>query len=224
MAKTFFITGTDTDAGKTRVACALLAAGRAQGLSTAALKPVAAGVSETPAGRCNGDVASLLQYCQPELSIDAINPFCFDEPIAPHIAAENTGTRLSVHDIATRCQPVLAQKADLTLVEGAGGWKVPVNDTDTLADLVKALELPVILVVGMKLGCLNHALLTAQAIAADGLQLAGWIANRVDPDMLYYQENLETLTRRLQAPLFAELPCLEAADSGAGFINLSRLP
>jgi len=223
MAATFFITGTDTDAGKTHVAGALLAAAKARGLTTAALKPVAAGTVATPEGMCNEDVMALAAQCTEELALAEINPVCFDEPIAPHIAAVNVGVDLAAATLAEQCQQVLARKADLTVVEGAGGWKVPLNAQETLADLVRLLDIPVILVVGMKLGCLNHALLTAQAIAADGLPLAGWVANHIDPAMARYQENRETLEQLLPAPLLAEMPRLLPGDSGAQYWNLDRL-
>lgn len=205
----YFITGTDTDVGKTRVACAILAAARQQGFSTAALKPVAAGINERGV---NADVEALSHLCSVDLSLSDINPVCFDAPIAPHIAAAQAGRVLAASELALQCRPVLDRQADLTLVEGAGGWKVPLNTDETLADLVRALNIPVILVVGMRLGCLNHALLTAQAIAADGAQLAGWIANRIDPDMQSYQDNLETLKVMLPVPLLVEMPWSENTD------------
>lgn len=206
MASVFFVTGTDTDAGKTRAACALLAAARQQGYSTAALKPVASGVN---AEGFNEDAVSLSRQCVPGLAPGDINPVCFRDPIAPHIAAAEAGVTLDAASLAARCAPVLAMQADLTLVEGAGGWKVPLNAGETLADLVRIMDLPVILVVGMRLGCLNHALLTAQAIASDGLRLAGWIANGVDPAMARYEDNLESLRARLPAPLLAQIPWQE---------------
>lgn len=202
-APVFFITGTDTDAGKTHAACAVLAAAREHGWTTAALKPVAAGVNGFGV---NEDVDLLSRQCTVRLTPEAINPLCFPAPIAPHIAAAQAGIVLNAQDIAIRCKPVLDRGADLTLVEGAGGWKVPLNDSETLADLVRVLGLPVIMVVGMRLGCLNHAMLTAQAITADGARLAGWIANRIDPHMACYRANLDTLQARLPAPLLAEIP------------------
>lgn len=223
MATAFFITGTDTDAGKTRVAAALLAAARERGLTTAALKPVAAGTVATPDGLCNEDVMALAAQCTEALTLSDINPVCFDEPIAPHIAAANQDVMLTAGKLAEQCRPVLSRQADLTVVEGAGGWKVPLNGQETLADLVRLLDIPVILVVGMKLGCLNHALLTAQAIAADGLPLAGWVANRIDPDMARYQENLDTLKQLLPAPLLAEMPRLQSDETGAQYWHLDQL-
>jgi len=220
MAAAFFVTGTDTDAGKTRVACAILASARQHGYSTAALKPVAAGVN---ADGVNEDVLLLHRECTLELSPRDINPACFNDPVAPHICAAEAGISLTAQTLALQCRPVLDLQADLTLVEGAGGWKVPLNSRETLADLARQLDIPVILVVGMRLGCLNHALLTAQAIAADGATLAGWIANRVDAGMQRYEENLATLKALLPAPLVAEMPRLDPGESGARHINLQTL-
>ena len=220
MAAVFFVTGTDTDAGKTRAACAMLAAAREHGYSTAALKPVAAGVN---AEGVNEDVVLLHRECTLDLTPGDINPACFDAPIALHIAATETGVSLTAEALAAQCRPVLDRQADLTLVEGAGGWKVPLNARETLADLARLLDIPVILVVGMRLGCLNHALLTAQAIEADGATLAGWIANRVDPDMDRYADNVATLEALLPAPLVGEIPRLDPGESGARFINLEAL-
>lgn len=217
-----FVTGTDTDAGKTLAACGLLAAARSRGLSTAAVKPVAAGVTDTPSGRCNEDALALMHQCSPALTLRDINPVCFDDPVAPHIAAHRAGVALTARGLAAHCQAVLARKADFTVIEGAGGWLVPVNDTETLADLAARLGVPVILVVGMRLGCLNHALLTAGAIRDRGLVLAGWIANRLDNDMPVYRENLEALENRLPAPLVGEIPRLDSpsAEKAAACLDL----
>lgn len=209
---TYFVTGTDTDAGKTLVSCAILTAASKQGYSTAALKPVAAGLTASEPGSQNDDVLALASTCSIALAFEAINPVCFPEPIAPHIAAFKAGQTLEARTIAQQCAPVLDQKADLTLIEGAGGWKVPLSNSETMADLARELGVPVILVVGMRLGCLNHALLTAQAILADGLSLHGWIANRVDPDMQAYTENRDTLKSMMPAPLLAEIPWTDATD------------
>ena len=222
---TFFITGTDTDAGKTLSACAILAAARDKGLSTAAVKPVAAGVTS---GGINADVLALAAYCSPLLETAMINPVCFNEPIAPHIAAARSDRVLRAGDLARHCEAVMAMNADITLIEGAGGWKVPVNEQETLADMAVMLGVPVILVVGMRLGCLNHALLTAQAIQADGLPLAGWIANSVDADMAAYADNLLTLAAMLPAPLLAEIPRLGGDDdsriaAASALIDLEQL-
>ena len=208
----YFVTGTDTDAGKTFSCCGLLARAMKEGYSTAALKPVAAGVIETIDGHCNEDVVQLEKHCSIEISRQEINPVCFKEPIAPHIGAAKKGIDLRVSTIAASCRNVLSRQADLTLVEGAGGWKVPMNKNETLADLAILLELPVILVVGMRLGCLNHALLTIESIDASGLELAGWIANQVDPKMAAFDENLGTLEKLIKAPLLGSLPWLLGED------------
>lgn len=214
MKRAFFVTGTDTDIGKTTVAAGLLHAARLRGLSTAAAKPVASGCESTPAGLRNGDALALQAECQPPLPYELINPFAFAPPIAPHVAAREAGMALDVPQLATAVRRVLARGADLTLVEGAGGWRVPLSDSADLADLAVALRMPIILVVGLRLGCLNHALLTAEAIRADGLRLAGWVANEVDPGMARREENLQELNVRLGAPCLGRvprLPCAEAA-------------
>ena len=206
--KRFFIAGTDTDAGKTTVACALLAKARNQGLSTAAVKPVAAGCIETKDGFRNNDAEQLLAQCTMPLYYEQVNPVAFLAPIAPHIAAQQQGQRLQVDRLAGFTSGVLMQGANLTLVEGAGGWRVPVNERETLADLAIALGIPVVLVVGMRLGCINHTLLTVEAITRDGLTLAGWVANCIDPQMAELDANIMTLQHRIQAPMLGVVPNL----------------
>lgn len=214
MKKSYFVAGTDTDAGKTLVACALLAKARSQGLSTAAVKPVAAGCQRTADGLRNDDALQLLNQCSLPLYYEQVNPVAFEAAIAPHIAAQQQGRSMQVDRLAGFTLGVMAQGANLTLVEGAGGWRVPVNDRETLADLAKALNIPVILVVGVRLGCINHALLTAEAIARDGLTLAGWVANCIDPNMAMLEENLATLEQRIHAPLLGRVPYLANLDHG----------
>ncbi len=224
--KIFFITGTDTDAGKTFVSCSILAAAKAQGLTTAALKPVAAGVSETSRGTHNDDVVALAENCSIPLTLEDINAVCLNEAIAPHIAAEKSGVKLDAKAIAGHCRKVIDKNADLTLVEGAGGWRVPLGNKETMADIARLLEIPVILVVGMRLGCLSHALLTAEAIQADGLELAGWVANRIDEKMPVYEENVATLMNLIPAPMLAEIPWIDDTDpveSACRFIDMSKI-
>lgn len=224
MGKKFFIAGTDTDVGKTLVACALLEKARQQGLITAAIKPIAAGCEQTPEGLRNDDALQLQQAMTADLPYAQVNPVALAPAIAPHIAAEQVQKRLRVAQLSGFCRGVMMQRSDLLLVEGAGGWRVPLNNVETLADLAKALHLPVILVVGMKLGCINHALLTAEAIARDGLPLAGWVANSVG-DMSAYQENLNTLKHLLRAPCLGVIPRLDdvSAVSAAPYLDLSAL-
>lgn len=208
--KTFFIAGTDTDVGKTLVAAGLLVAAKNQGLTTAALKPLAAGSQKTEAGLRNSDALLLQSVITQPLVYEQINPIALEAAIAPHIAAQQEKRVLSADRIAGFCRGSLNQ-ADFTLVEGAGGWRVPLNPQETLADVAKILRLPVILVVGMRLGCISHALLTAEAIRNDGLQLAGWVANCIDADMPVLHENIHSLAMRIPAPCLGVVPWLDDA-------------
>lgn len=210
MSQTYFVTGTDTEVGKTAVSCALLEAANARGLATAAVKPVAAGCDAQ--GR-NDDALQLMASMSESLAYDQVNPVALAEAIAPHLAAEHEGRRLQASRLVGLCRGVTSGGADLVLVEGAGGWRVPINPRETLADVARELGAPVILVVGMRLGCINHALLSAEAIARDGLRLAGWVANTVDPQMNCFEENLETLRQWLPAPLLGVVPHLTPWDA-----------
>ncbi len=197
----YFVTGTNTDVGKTWVSVRLLQAAREAGWSCYGLKPIAAGSEDTAHGLRNEDAEALLEAASIKLDYDRVNPVAFREPVAPHILAQRQGMNLTAERLAGYVNGALmTQKADLVLVEGAGGWYVPINQRETLADLALRLELPVILVVGMELGCLNHALLTAEAIRRDGLELAGWIANFLHGDMTAGEENVQTLEAMLHAP------------------------
>ncbi len=206
--KKFFIAGTDTDVGKTLIACGLLEKARQQGLRTVAIKPLAAGCEQTEDGLRNGDALALQAAMTADLPYSEVNPVAFEPPIAPHIAAQQVGKSISASRLTGFCNGLLMQPSDFFLVEGAGGWRVPLNARESLSDLPKSLALPVVLVVGMKLGCLNHAVLTAEAIRRDGLTLAGWVANRVDPDMSCYEENIDSLKTLLRAPCLGEVPYL----------------
>ncbi|MCE0913919.1 dethiobiotin synthase [Pseudomonas sp. NMI760_13] len=215
MSKAYFIAGTDTDVGKTTIAAGLLHAARQLGLSTLAAKPVASGCVVTAKGMRNSDALALIDESSVKLSYEAVNPFAFEPAIAPHVAAREAGVALSVPALRDAMQQVLAQHADFTLIEGAGGWRVPLSDHANLSDLAIALKLPVILVVGVRLGCINHALLSAEAIARDGLQLAGWVANIVDPRTSRLEENLSSLAERLPAPCLGRVPWLKQAGAEA---------
>lgn len=204
-AKGFFVVGTDTGVGKTRVAAALLRAYGRLGYRCVGMKPVAAGAELQDGVWVNEDVAILRAAGNVDAPMERVNPYLFREPIAPHIAAEHKGVDIQLARVRA-AYAELAQAADLVVVEGAGGLLVPLSRNKDMADLAVALGLPMVLVVGMRLGCLNHALLTWEAIHARGLRLAGWVANRVDPAMAAYEENLDALVRRLPAPLLAELP------------------
>lgn len=197
MKKGFFIAGTDTEVGKTFSACALLHAARDQGFSALAMKPVAAGVE---ADGENEDVRRLMAAASVAAPRDLINPFLYAPPVAPHIAAAEAGRPIKAAAIRHAFQ-ALKPLAEVVLVEGVGGWRVPLGDDFDAADLAVDLGLPVILVVGMRLGCISHARLSAESIAATGLPLAGWIANRIDPAMGRFDENLKYLQTCLPAPL-----------------------
>jgi len=222
MSKTWFVTGTDTGVGKTAVSCALLVAAAQAGLRTAAVKPVAAGCDEK--GR-NEDALRLMATMTEVLDYDQVNPVALDAAVAPHIAASLQGKRIQASRLAGLCRGVMLGAADFVLIEGAGGWRVPINARETLADVAIELRVGVILVVAMRLGCINHALLTAEAIAADGLPLAAWIANQPGPRMDCHEENLNTLRQLLPAPLLGEIPCLPRweADVAARYLDIQLL-
>ncbi len=198
----WFITGTDTEVGKTFATCALLEVLRQQGYRAIGMKPVAAGTDTE--GR-NDDVERLIAAAGVTAPRELINPYLFEPPIAPHIAAAEAGTAIDIGRIVSAFRELQAM-ADAVLVEGVGGFCVPLDSCCDTADLAERLALPVILVVGMRLGCINHALLTYQAVAARGLKLAGWIANRIDPAMSRWEENLSALRERIDAPLLGIIP------------------
>ena len=225
MTAAFFVTGTDTEVGKTTIAAGLLHAARRVGLSTAAAKPVASGCENTAEGLRNSDALMLLEECTLPLRYDQVNPFAFEPAIAPHLAAREAGVDVSVAALAESVRQVLALQAQFSLVEGAGGWRVPLTGDEKLSDLAIQLDLPVILVVGVRLGCINHALLSAEAIERDGLRLAGWVANIVDPATSRLHENLATLDERLEAPCLGRVPRLSSAspDEVARHLDLSPL-
>ena len=198
--KRYFITGTDTDCGKTYVTAKLV-----QYFSkSAAIKPIASGCLELNNQQVSTDALALQEQCH--LSLDVINPWRFKLPVSPHIAARAEECYLSVAEIADYCLNLQLAGIDRLFIEGAGGLMVPLNDNQTWIDFLKITRFPVILVVGMRLGCINHALLTATALKAHNIRCAGWIANCVDPDMFALFENIETLTSLLEAPLLATLP------------------
>lgn len=211
MTQTFFVAGTDTGVGKTLVTAALLQAAKDKGLTTLAMKPIAAGCKMTPEGLRNEDALVLQATMTLSLAYEQINPVALAEPIAPHLAAAQAGRRLSLDRLVGFCRGTLTERADVRLLEGAGGWRVPLNETESLSALVQALNLPVILVVGLRLGCLNHTLLTVEAMARDGVKLAGWVANQVEPEMAALDGNLMTLRRMLPAPCLGQIPFLDAA-------------
>ncbi len=205
MPSAFFIAGTDTEVGKTFTTCALLHTARRAGLTAIAMKPIAAGAERVGDEWINEDAAQLRAAGSFDPGLADLNPVCLRAAVAPHIAAAAEGVRIEPAKILEAFGR-LSTQADLVLVEGAGGFRVPLTDTFDTADLAAALGLPIILVVGMRLGCINHALLTAEAIAARGLTLAGWVANQIDPDMQCITENLYALQQHLGAPCLGHVP------------------
>jgi dethiobiotin synthetase len=220
----FFVTGTDTGVGKTLVCCALLYGFAALGKSVIGMKPVASGAVRSADGLVNGDVSLLRAASNVEAPPQLVNPYCFEPPIAPHLAAEQAGAAIDFATIANAYRQ-LAAVADIVIVEGVGGFCVPLNHKEDSADLAQRLGLPVILVIGLRLGCLNHALLTAQAIRAKGLQLVGWVANCIDPALAATDENAAALAERLVAPLLGKVKFAAAPDPQriAELIALPRL-
>ncbi len=200
----WFVTATDTDAGKTWVASALVRALRGAGQRVAVMKPVAAGAIDTPEGPRNEDALQLIEASGRELPYERVNPWLFAAPVAPHLAAAEVGARMCIPPLIDAAR-ALAADADALVVEGAGGWLTPLNESETLADLAFALGLPVLLVVPIRLGCINHALLSARAIRADGCRLGGWVANLVDPAMPFVVENIETIERHIGMSSLARL-------------------
>lgn len=201
-----FIAGTDTGIGKTFVSCALLHALRAAGLRARGMKPVASGCERTAEGLRNEDALALIEASDPQPDDYTLcNPYAFEPAIAPHLAAADAGVRIELARIQTAYQQLAAQ-AEVVVVEGVGGWMVPLSDPLDAGAIPGALKLPVILVVGLRLGCINHARLSARAIESDGCELLGWIGNTIDPAMERREDNIETLRRVLPAPCLGLLP------------------
>ena len=210
--KGVFVAGTDTGVGKTLFSAALLLHLAQAGMRAAACKPVSAGCRREGGRLVNADAELLMATAPLQRPLEIVNPVALEPAIAPHIAAAEAGVELAAATLAAATRRAGAA-AEFLLVEGAGGWRVPLNPQETLADVARLLGLPVVLVVGLRLGCLNHALLSAEAIRADGLSLAGWIANPLDPAMPRLEENVATLEARLGTPLLARLPhCRQSGE------------
>lgn len=226
MTQTFFVTGTDTDVGKTICCKALLQAANIQQFSTLAYKPIAAGCEWINGKLSNEDARVLQATSSIKMSYDAINPITFELPIAPHIAAELEKKSIDMSLLSKGLNKLQVLPADIIIVEGAGGWRLPINDQQMLSDWVMEQKLPVILVVGMKLGCLNHAILSYETIINDGLQVVGWIANQLQTDMPFYEDNITYLTNRINAPQIGEIPyCLDIDSRDLSeYINVKFWP
>jgi dethiobiotin synthetase len=209
----YFITGTDTGVGKTVVTLGLMACLQAQGKTVAAMKPVASGCERGREGLLNDDALQLQQQSSIAVPYALVNPYAFEPPVAPHIAAASAGVAISLDTIRSAFDEI-AGMADCVLVEGVGGWQVPLSGDATLADLARALGLEIVLVVGIRLGCLNHALLTAESIKASGCIPAGWVANRLPPRADYADENINALKSRLSFPFLGQVPAMQQVEPG----------
>lgn len=205
MSAAVFVTGTDTGVGKTVVACALARGFGVRGERVAVMKPVASGAERTPQGLRNADAVLLMRAANVPLRYARVNPYCFEPPISPHIAADEAKISINIGKINENYR-ALAARADRVVIEGAGGWFAPISARETMADLAQALGAPVVLVVGLRLGCLNHARLTRLAIGASGATFAGWIANALEPALPRAAENLATLECSLGEPALAVVP------------------
>jgi dethiobiotin synthetase len=223
---TFFVTGTDTEVGKTFITQGLLLAMGASGLSTAAYKPVAAGCEQTREGLRNEDALMLQAVSSVPLAYSEVNPIAFMEPVAPHLAAQKLAQNISLECISDGFTHLQLKQAEVLLVEGAGGWRLPLGQNSMgkqqyLSDFAILHKLPVIMVVGMRLGCLNHALLTAEVIRSDGLELVGWVANQISGDMPYLNENIQSLKEQLDAPFIGSVPMLDSPQEAIEYLDLA---
>ncbi|WP_144823382.1 dethiobiotin synthase [Marinobacter piscensis] len=213
--KTFFVTGTDTGVGKTMVSAAILEAAKVTGKRTLGMKPIASGCESTPEGLRNEDALILQAAATEALAYDVVNPVALAPAIAPHVAAKQAGCLISADRLVGFCRGMQIRPADLLLIEGAGGWRVPLNDRETYSTVPRQLGVPVILVVALRLGCINQALLTVEAIRNDGLMLAGWVANHSEPeDMSCVQETLSYLMEHIPATCLGVIPWVEDARPG----------
>ena len=229
--KQYFITGTDTEVGKTLVTAALVRAFQQRHYSAIGFKPIAAGAEKDANNQWQNEDAMMLDAVNStdrsgrKLTLTEINPFCFAPAIAPHIAAKLIAAPLNLQLIKPHLDRMSQTNVDIQLFEGAGGWRVPLNDNECFSDLAIYLNSPVVLVVGMKLGCLNHALLTAEAIQRDGLPIVGWVANHIQNNCDYLEENRQTLKNRFDFPCLGEIPYLTDAnaESAASALNIDLL-
>lgn len=206
-----FITGTDTGVGKTRVSCAVLEHLKQAGHCVQGMKPVAAGCDKTADGLRNDDALQLMMHSSQVLDYEVVNPYAFEAPAAPHVLAEQAGIVMDSDVILSRFRQLSAQ-CDQVVVEGAGGWLVPFNQEQSMADLAKLMRLPVVMVVGIRLGCINHALLTYQSIIDSGLSCLGWVANEIEVEMPFADDNVAAISERVRSPLLARWPYAKQVD------------
>ena len=224
MIDTFFIAGTDTEVGKTVVSKAILQALAAHGLTTIGYKPVAAGCKETDDGLKNSDALHLQEAATKDIAYDDVNPYALLSPTSPHIAAKQDGVNIEFSVLSDKLEEH-KKSADVVLVEGAGGWRVPISDDECLSSWVQKEKMPVVLVVGIKLGCLSHAMLSVEAIQNDGLEIIGWAANRINPGTENYADIIKMLEEKIPAPKLGEIPYVPSVkrrDIGK-YMNVSAI-
>ena len=224
MTSCLFVTGTDTGVGKTQVACGLLAQARQRGWRTAAIKPLASGCLPTAEGLRNADALALQQQSGLAMGYEEVNPIAIEPAVAPHIGLEQEGRKVRPRQLADHCRGYLERDLDLVVVEGAGGWRVPLSGEALYSEVPRLLQASVLLVVGMQLGCINHALLTAQAIRQDGLNLVGWVANCATGTMPEFDANMATLKSWLPAPCWGQVPCMDSPSAEAVAGHLVAVP
>lgn len=225
LSRGLFITGTDTGVGKTEVAAAITTALVTGGERVAVMKPVASGAQDHGEGLRNEDALTLMRAANVPHPYASVNPYCFEPAIAPHLAAARAGEEIDLRVIENSYE-ALARDADRVVVEGVGGWLVPLNENQSQADIAISLELPVVLVVGMRLGCLSHALLTINAIEQTGLKLIGWVANCADLRVEALEDNIAALTQRIDAPMLGQIPNMSmpiSTEKVAACLDLSTL-
>lgn len=223
MVRGYFVTGTDTEVGKTFVTQSMMNIALQLRKTVIGYKPVAAGCVVTPNGLRNEDAVCLQQASTFRIPYEQINPYAFEEPAAPHLAAERVREKICLSTIADGYERLRRKEPDLLFVEGAGGWRLPLGDGHFMSDFVKQQKLPVIMVVGVRLGCLNHACLTLESIQSDGLEIAGWVANHRDASMPFLKENTQSLKSLIDAPFLGEIPMVQSPKEASGFLDISPL-
>lgn len=217
------MTGTDTEVGKTFVSQTIMHIYEQKRKTCVGYKPVASGSVLTPDGLRNEDAVCLQNSSTIKLAYDEVNPIAFAEAVAPHLAAQKARREICLKTITDGYQNLLRKQADLVIVEGAGGWRLPIGNRRFMSDFVSEQQLPVILVVGVRLGCINHACMTAEIIKQDGLHIAGWVANHVDTDMPFLTENIKTLREHIDAPFLGEIPLVKSPREAAQYLDISPL-
>jgi dethiobiotin synthetase len=221
--KCYFVTGTDTEVGKSFIAAAILHKLAQQNLKTLGFKPIAAGCERTPQGLRNEDGLLLQKASSVAVEYELVNPIAFEPPVAPHLAAARVNLPIDTSVLSSTLAALQALEPDVLLVEGAGGWRLPLGQGRYLSQWCEQHDMPVILVVGIKLGCLNHAVLTVEAIERDGLPIAGWVANHHEENMPLRSENIDSLKMLIKAPFLGEVPKVNSYEQVGDYLDVSPI-